>query len=679
MTFKVCLLTLCLCLVHSPFFAQSSNWKKNLKTANQLYSTGKYAEAADFFVEVYKQNGKSKNYLAQAAQCYEKARLYSQAAKFYEQLQPSDQYPLAGFKYAQALKQSGDYDAAISAFKSFLVNYKGSDTKTFIKLVKNEVAGCEMALSTSNKTSSDLIVEHLSENVNTMMNEYGPLPFNDAVLYFSSTVDNYSKIYRSQFHGGDWTKAVLPTFPDFENMHVGNGSFTPDNKRFYFTVCQGTTFTGVDAPCDIHVTVLKDGAWSKPKKLREYIKLEGTTATHPYVVHEGEMEIIYFSSNRKGGQGGMDIWYMTRHIDSPEYDFTLPKNAGKQINTPADEVSPYYDLANSTLYFSSNGHAGLGGYDVFQALGSMNKFSEVANLEQPINSQADDYYYTKNSSGTGGFFVSNRTFGNDKISTSDDDIFSFSTPEQRLMVQGNIYDKSNNSIVTDVQILLYELVGNGQKKRLLQSIIANNGTYQFVLMPERQFQIEAIKEGFETAGFDFDTYNADPAKEYGRAIYLESDASDFAALKKEAAFNEVNSTASIDKVINSTPEVEEADLFETNRTATAPKETNTSEATYINSYYNGMEVTTSAPKLDGVYYKVQISTAAEFNEYNTLFDSIRDLGRLQTELISAKNWTRILLSEYYSLDEARRVMDESRANGFPQSFVVKYRNGKRLN
>lgn len=678
MTFKVTLLSLCLCLVHSPIFAQSSNWKKNLKTANQLYSKGKFAEAADFYVEVYKQNGKSDNYLAKAAQCYEKARNYNQSAKFYEQLVSNSQYPLAGLKYAQALKQSGNYLDAIPAFKHFLVNYQGTDSKNFVKLVKNEVEGCEMALSNKKVSPSALEVQHLSSNINTMNNEYAPLPFNDAVLYFSSEVDKYSKIYRSQYHSGEWTKAVLPTFPEFETMHVGHGTFTPDNKRFYFTVCHGETFDVVEAPCDIHVTVLNEGAWSKPKKLRDYVKLEGSTATQPFVIHDGETEVLYFSSDRKGGQGGMDIWYMTRHIDSPEYDFTLPRNAGKKINTPGDEISPFYETESSTLYFSSNGHASLGGFDIFQAGGSMDKFSKPVNLNQPLNSSADDYYYIKNTSLNGGFFVSNRKSGNEKVTTDHDDIFSFSTPEERLMVEGNVYDKSNNSIVTDVQILLYELVGNGQKKRLLQSIIANNGTYQFVLMPERQFQIEAIKEGFETAGFNFDTFEADVDKDYGRSIYLQSDASDF-AMSKPDAFSERTSTASIDKVINSKPEVKEDNLFETPRRKSETPKATASTGTYINSYYNGMEVLTTAPKLDGVYYKVQISTATTFDEYNRMFDNIRDLGNLQTESISAKNWTRILLAEYYSLNDARQVMDDSRANGFPQAFVVKYRNGKRLN
>ena len=657
--------------------AQDGNWKKALKSAEQLYATGNYEEAANYYLEAYKQKKSKPEYLYKTAECYEKLRFYKKAANFYKELKDHKSFPLASLKYARALKQNGEYEEAIVVFKSFLVNYTGTDSNDYIKIVKAEVTGCELALS-PRSNNKDLNIEHLSENVNTMADEVAPLPFSDEILYFSSTVEGSSKIFRSQYMSGEWTKAIIPNFPKFKDLHVCHGTFTPDNQRFYFTLCNNTEFDVVNSQCDIFVTVRENGEWNTPRKLRDYVKLEGKTATHPFVVYEGDMETLYFSSDRKGGKGGMDIWFMTRHIDSPEYDFTLPRNAGNKINTHGDEITPYYDFEEGILYFSSNGHPSIGGFDVFQSTGSMNKFSKAQNMGTPVNSSADDYYFVENKSKSGGFISSNRLYGSEKITTVDDDIFHFSIPEKDFFASGNVYDKSNNTIIKDAQVILYEVKESG-KRRLLQSIIANNGTYQFSLIPERAFYIEAVKEGYESSGISFNTIAFDPDKEYGKSIYMDKEK--MISAIEEPVFEESFSTASVnDNSISSSTAVRESYITDTPKPVREVVITSVAEPElYINSYYQGMEVTTTAPKIDGVYFKIQVSTAETFNEDDPMFDTIRNLGYFQTERIVDKGWTRILLSEYFSLSEARNIMDQARSSGYPESFVVKYRNGKRLN
>ncbi len=689
MILKFLVSLLCLCMVTFSF-AQDGNWKKNAKTAEQYFATGNYEEAASYFLEAYKQKNNKPEFLMKAAECYDKLKFYTKAANFYRELVGKKDFPTAGLKYGQALKQNGDYGNAMAAYKSFLVNYQGANKDAYVKLIKNEVLGCEYALS-DKSTNKDLIIEHLGSGINTMADEVAPLPFNDDILYFTSTMDGFSKIFRSQYRSGEWSKSMLPKFPEFKNFHVSHGTFTPDNQRFYFTLCSNTDFDVVNAQCDIYVTVREESQWSTPRKLRDYVKLGGNTATHPFVMHDGEMEVLYFASDRSGGKGGMDIWFMTRHVDSPEYDFTLPKNLGDKINTSRDEISPFYDAESGFLYFSSNGHPGIGGFDVFKSMGSMTKFSTSQNVGRPINSSADDYYYVENKSKTGSFVSSNRTFGSEKISTDNNDIFHFSLPVKEIFARGNIYDHRNNSIVNDVQVILYEVKNSG-KKRLLQSIIANNGAYQFALIPERSFEIVVIKENFEEASYNFNTFGADPDKEFGKPIYLEKES--MITKTEMPVFNESSSVASVDRnmPIPSAPPstertiVETSPVIETTPTITSPDpiaESTTSatytNSEYVNSYYKEMEVTTAAPRLNGVYYKVQIATADFFTESDPLYDNIRHLGVLQTENIQAKGWTRVLISEFYSLSSAREAMDTAKENGFPQTFVVRYQNGDRKN
>ena len=163
---------------------------------------------------------------------------------------------------------------------------------------------------------------------------------------------NQSYLFRSQRKSGEWKKAVVAEgLPNFPNKHFANGSFAPDAKRFYFTLCDNGD--GLNSKCEIYVLKREKSKWSAPIRLRDYINIESAnTTTQPWVVHQNGQEILYFSSDREGGYGEMDIWYTTRAISSDDMDFTYPINAGATINTIGDEITPFYDLKNNTLYLS---------------------------------------------------------------------------------------------------------------------------------------------------------------------------------------------------------------------------------------------------------------------------------------------------------------------------------------
>ena len=528
-------------------FAQDANWKKLAKTADELYASGNFEEAAQNYFEAWKLKNTKTDLVYKAGDCYLMVRDYHKAVQAFENAKKDlANFPDAGLKYAQSLKQNKQYGLAKTEFETYSKQYADEDKAEVVKTILNEIKGCELAEQLP--IDQEIEIEHLGESVNTMAHEFAPLPFSDDIFYFSSTMDKKSKLYRSQLKAGNWTKAVQPKFPKIENGNVCNGTFSPDHKRFYFTICKSEKFDHPKAACDIYVTTRNEGTWTAPKKLRDYVKLEGTTATHPFVIHKGELEILFFSSDRKGSLGGMDIWYMTRNTKSSDYDFTLPKNAGPQINTVGDEITPYFDKSEKTLYFSSNGHATIGGFDIFKSKETATDWSKAENLGLPYNSSADDYYFIKNDSKTGGFISSNRLFGLKKISTKDDDIFYFSEPQQEVIVKGNVYDKNTNLMIENAQIILYEKMENGQK-RILHSQISPNGTYEFSLIPDREFRIEAIKEGFKSGSFNFNTYAFSTEKKYGKAIYLESTSKTASNQPRKLILKEENSTASVSNVV----------------------------------------------------------------------------------------------------------------------------------
>ena len=157
------------------------------------------------------------------------------------------------------------------------------------------------------------------------------------------------------------------------------------------------------------------------------------------------------------------------------------------------------------LYFSSNGLSSFGGLDIFKSKGLDNKWSAAENMGAPFNSGADDYFFVKNKSLTGGFFVSNRTIGMEKISSRDDDIFSFKINNRiELSVAGKIFEKETKSTLENARISLYERRG-GEMLRLLSSMMAVDGNYNFSLMPQKAYVLEIDKDGFRQTAFDFNT------------------------------------------------------------------------------------------------------------------------------------------------------------------------------
>lgn len=805
--------------------AQQMSWKKHLKVADELYKQGKYADAGEHYQSAWQQKAKKTELIYKAAECFNKVKDYRKAAEAYLFIKDyNDKFDLVGLKYARALKQDGQFELAGKEFVHFIDIYQGEDKDIVSKIVENEIKGCEVAaVQAAQAGESSIEIDHLSENINTPEQEFAPIPFSDDIIYFSSTMKGQSKIFRSQRRGGFWSKAQLPqSFPIEQNGNFGSGAFSPDNTRFYFTLCEDNqALSPTDTKCAIHVTQREGANWSKPTKLREYINSENATALHPFVVHQDGKEILYFASNRGGTKGGLDLWYAMREINSTSLDFTLPKNLGSNVNTIGDEISPFYDANNGVLYFSSNGHPTIGGFDIFESKGSQLDWQQATNLAAPINSAADDFNYVKKAT-SGGFFVSNRLFGLEKITTSELDIFSFDTPDQRVVLRGSVFDRKNTPL-NEVEVSLYEKLRNGQL-RLLNSKVFNDGNYEFGLIPNKELIVEARREGYATSKYEFNTYNFDTTTRYGEPIYMDKSSS--AGLTSSQSIYktnpkptapvskpQTNSTAvastenvavmpskptnKVDKVketvsntgsiFSPSPTADKAKITTSTTspstsitspnkpstttinssapsitspsspTVTSPSNTSTVTTTnstssstapasssssnyvpstttsnstnssstivspsgssysppttttspsypmskasstggtivspsgnnytsastpYIMDTKDGGKIKTSAPKNDGIYYKIQLIAVRNHSETHQRYNPIKHLGRFDTELIISKGLTRVLLADFYTVEEAERMMNKVRKyRAFNRAFIVRYENGQRM-
>lgn len=175
--------------------------------------------------------------------------------------------------------------------------------------------------------------------------------------------------------------------------------------------------------CALFVLERGEGGWRQPQKLPDYVNWPGSNSAFPHVAEWEGKEYLYFSSDKAGGFGGLDLYVCERSADSGVFDFSFPQNLGMRINTGADEICPHYDADNAVLWFSSMGHPSYGGMDIFFSEKEENGWARPQNAGKPYNSPADDYFFYLKKNRRGAFFCSNRSIAGEKTSTLDDDLF----------------------------------------------------------------------------------------------------------------------------------------------------------------------------------------------------------------------------------------------------------------
>lgn len=399
-----------------------------LKNAEREADAGHFLVSAELLERAGRLRNSDPELLYQAGEAYARARDYLRAGDCYRAALNAPKFPLAPLRYARALKQQGRFAEAAQAFEQFAQNYRGDYKAVMFAVAENEMQGCVLAGQLTENQDTTRQITPLPDSLNSLENEFAAIPFADNLLYFSQATTTQAKLLRVLRKDTSWQNPAESQLPAAVSAKFRSGCFSADGSRFYYAQCaegcpaeRGGSVAAT--PCVIFCLRRLEAGWAEPERLRGYINLEGSTNMFPQVAQAEGLEYLFFSSDRKGGFGGLDLYVCERPLDSEMLDFSFPQNLGRAINTGADEVTPFYQADTRTLWFSSLGHPSMGGLDVFKSEHVDGNWSSPQNIGVPFNSPSDDYFFVIKKSGEGAFISSNRRRGDTKSSTTDDDIF----------------------------------------------------------------------------------------------------------------------------------------------------------------------------------------------------------------------------------------------------------------
>ena len=520
---SVCIGIFCISSFHLRAGGQQKyDKKKYLKAAEKAYKEGNIYAATDLYQQVLDHDPATNSVLMNLANSYYYARDYESADRYFGQAYHADSITNITALYYQALmmKMQGKYEAAIPLFNRFAKIYKtGENASAMRKWAKTESDGCKFALQEA-KPNPNIVLTHLGREVNSNYAEASPALVNDK-LYFASiksdTViamkDNMNKVESEQVHMKLFSSTVSDgTYSPSEkvdelrkaNKHITNPSFSADGTKFFYTECEGE-FSGFT--CQIYTADYKDGQIGDTHVLGPEINMPGTTNTHPYYAKvAGVGDVLYFVSNRPGGKGGLDIWYS---MVNRKGEFGTPKNAGSKINSDRDEMSPFYDGATGTLYFSSNGWISMGGLDIYKSEGEPGKNTSIENLGAPFNSSCDDFYYRFIGDSKKGYLVSNRPgIFSVRGKTCCDDIFSYQYLRQiHVAVKGRVIEQATGTVLTGATVNLSLKNDNlsGNDVVIASDTTQGEATYFFNIKEDKQYKLAIAKDGYFAVSSEFNT------------------------------------------------------------------------------------------------------------------------------------------------------------------------------
>ena len=474
----------------------------SMKKGEKFLAIGEYYEASNHFKQAYSrtkatEREKRGQRAAKMAYCYDRMGQTQKAIAAYRNVIRYKQDSLeTHLAFARLLLKNGNYREAEREYQGVLDSLNSAqninlskDPSDIITLARNGITAARTA-PTIKEQGSRYTVKKM-DIFNSRRSDFSPMLYGDAFdqLYFTSTRneavgDELSGItgtkagdifYSEKDDKGKWGKPE--TIETGLNTEFDEGAccFSTDQREMYLTQC--VTDPSYPRYATIAVAQRSDAAWGKATKM-EITKDTLSSYAHPAISPDGQW--LYFVSDMPGGKGGLDIW----RIRLTSAGLGGVENVGAPINTPGDEMFPTF-RPNGDLYFSSDGHPGMGGLDVFIATVGSNGRYQLEHPGYPLNSHGDDFGLTFEGVHNRGFFSSNRDNGR-----GFDHIYSFENSEIIQSIKGWVYEMDGYELPA-AQVYLVGDDGTNMKLS-----VKGDGSFEQVIKPNVHYIMLASCKGF---------------------------------------------------------------------------------------------------------------------------------------------------------------------------------------
>jgi outer membrane protein OmpA-like peptidoglycan-associated protein len=505
--FKGFIITLMMVMVAGVSNAQM----RRLAQANKLYNKMAYYYAAEAYEDVLARGIDSTLIAGNIADCYDRIENNEKAVVWYEHIERRSVLNSRQLlRYAMVLKQVKKYDLSLQKFQEYEQRFGATE------LTRRRIAEYYL-LERYAKDEGRFEVTNQT-NVNTESSDIGVAWFKNGQVFVSNaTRSNYLANRTYDRMGNKFYGIYLASVDDDGNLskpdrakgntkfHDGPAVYDPVNDVIYFT---RSNYVGgkkkFDPSSTMRLKIFRAQISDKGKitNIKELeINGDSYSTGHPCVSADGKT--LFFASDRPGGFGGSDIWKVS--IDQAGQT-GVPVNMGPTVNTSENEMFPFIQEQSEMLFFSSDGHTGLGGLDVFYGYLNENKtaISGITNMGVPINSEYDDFGFIIEKDLEKGYFVSNRDGG-----YGDDDIYSFKMLKPfvpMLTVQGLVADcNDSESYLPGSRIVLKDATG----RDIATTKVDADGAYSFLLDPtlQAEFFLTGSKNNYQSTSETFSTEN----------------------------------------------------------------------------------------------------------------------------------------------------------------------------
>ncbi len=491
--------------------------------ANQYYQEYSYAKAIPAFLKLVDVKKPKLTDLERLAESYLRTNQYEAAQNWYARVvaHPEVTSPQL-LRYAEVLKNNARYADAKRVLEEY-ASKTGDRNRVAL-----DIEGCDSALVWLQKPTTHKIVNQTG--INTERSEFGVFRHNTTYFYAGEPESNagvygwtgnpFLRVFTAnEGNGGLERPATLPENLNNELYHAGPMITSSDGKTRFVT----RTYPGKQAA---KVSVDEKKKY-RTKNLELIIYRQNAAGsweesafaynnTAAYSVGHAALstdeKVLYFVSDMPGGYGETDIWYTELQ---PDGSWGQPKNAGNIINTPGEELFPVV-TEDGTLFYSSNGLAGMGGLDIFRAEGSRNQWMKPRNLRHPINSAGDDFAFTvrQTEQGPKGYFSSNRPGGK-----GGDDIYAFSYEQPRIILalSGITYDKNTGKALPGAEVVLY----SGRRELKARTVSDHEGKFFFELDKDMAYSVVGQKAKYHADSAKASTQGLTQSDTLSASLYLE--------------------------------------------------------------------------------------------------------------------------------------------------------------